>query len=537
MWRLERAFGAGRVAAAAIIGLLIVFAAVPISRPRAENLSAVGVDRVQVAGLTSAQNNVAYALEGRYAVVSPFAPSSSDDSAPLDNHFLYLVDMQGSHSVTLCDLNDPVTGASRIYPAHLVVSSDNFAFVRATSIDQRTQTATEGIAFAQINTDQSGKVSAPFQYGGFFPIDPIGDTDSSLMPTSFGLSKNGQFVCYSDGASLFIADRIQGNKYTIPIVTDYIPMQPEDDGTSDYYSITNVTVDPTNVISVTVNGRRSGQNFSQLYFYLLLESGKHAGTVKSLALVKSDSLPLGVGITPESVPAVSPDGSLGFFSTDDGSVFSVALSGSANTKLNKLGTYVSVSVLNGTAVPGPRIVQYDADGKRLTVIRQGRVPRVRRPSFIRHGKTVRRPSFIRLVEQPGAAVIQLNAETQLVSSQEAQYFGVDVDSISNTALSGDGGFYFVASVGGKTGVLMAFDKSGPQLFGSALPNIKQVMSPDASTILGMQDLDFDSGASGPTAITAPGGLVFISLGQSVEKLGGAASYKADIRRPCNDNKH
>src|SRR5215469_15966270 len=154
MWRLERALGGGRIVAAAIAGLLIVLAAIPICCPRAENLSAVGVDRVQVAGLTSAQNNVAYALDGRYAVVSPFAPSSSDDSAPLDNHFLYLVDMQGSHDVTLCDLNDPVTGASRIYPAHLVVSSDNFAFVRATSIDQRTQKATEGIAFAQINTDR-----------------------------------------------------------------------------------------------------------------------------------------------------------------------------------------------------------------------------------------------------------------------------------------------------------------------------------------------------------------------------------------------
>ncbi|HKF57212.1 MAG TPA: hypothetical protein VKJ45_17260 [Blastocatellia bacterium] len=531
MKRLSKAIGVRRLAVGAI-GLLLCIAFAPIVRPKTESLSQ-GLTRIQVAGLTSAENNVAFALGGRFAVVAPFAPSSSDDSAPLDNHYLYLVDTQGSHDVTLCDLDDPVTGASRIYPTHLIVSSDNFAFVRATSIDQRTEKPTEGIAFAQINADQNGKISAPFQYGGFFPITPVGATDPALMPTSFGLSNNGQYVCFTDGAQVLIADRILGNTYTIPIVTDYVPMPPDDDGTPDFYSITSVNVDSTNVVSVTVNGRRNGQNFSQLYFYLLLESGKHAGTVKSLAIVKSDSLPLNVGITPESIPAISPDGSLGFFSTDDGSVFSVALSGSANLKLNSLGTYVSVSVLNGTAVPGPRIVQYDADSKRLSVIRQGRVPRVRRPSFIRHGKTVRRPSFIRLVEQPGAAVIQLNAQTQFVSSQEAQYFGVDVDSISNTAWSGVGGSYFVASVGGKTGVLMAFDKSGPQLFGSALPNIKQVMSPDASTILGMQDFDFDSGASEPATITAPGGLVFMSVGHSVEMLGGAASYQANIRRPCN----
>jgi len=60
-----------------------------------------------------------------------------------------------------------------------------------------------------------------------------------------------------------------------------------------------------------------------------------------------------------------------------------------------------------------------------------------------------------------------------------------------------------------------------------------VMSPDASTILGMQDFDFDSGASEPATITAPGGLVFMSVGHSVEMLGGAASYQANIRRPCN----
>ena len=225
MWRLERAFAGGRVVAVAIVGLFIALATAPIVSPgmvspRAESISAVGLDRIQVAGLTSAQNNVAFALDGRYAVVSPFAPSSPDDSAPLDNHYLYLVDMQGSHGVTLCDLDDPVTNASRIYPAQLLVSSDNFAFVRATSVDQQTQKSWEGIAYAQIAADQNGKVSAPFQYGGFFPIDPVGDTDPALIPTSFGLSRNGQFVCFTDGASLFIADRIQGNKYTIPIVTD-----------------------------------------------------------------------------------------------------------------------------------------------------------------------------------------------------------------------------------------------------------------------------------------------------------------------------
>jgi hypothetical protein len=330
---------------------------------------------------------------------------------------------------------------------------------------------------------------------------------------------------------------VQGYKYPIPIVTDYNPLQKDDDATSDYYSITNVNVDPANIISVTVNGRRSGQNFSQLYFYLLLESGKHAGTVKSLALVKSDELPSGVGIVPGSVPAISPDASLGFFSADDGSVWSVALSGSANLKLSSLGTYVSVSVLNGTAVPGPRIVQYDEAGKRVTVIRQGLVPRVRRPTYIKHGGGVRRPTYIKLSEMPGAAVLQLNAQSQLVSSEEAQYFGVNVDSISNTALGGDGSAYFTASIGGKTGVLMSLDKAGPQLFGNALPNIKRVVSPDASTVLGMQDFDFDSSSGSPaSSITSPGGLVFMSLRQS-EDARAASVYKGSIRRPCNNVNH
>src|SRR5262249_13039798 len=102
----------------------------------------------------------------------------------------------------------------------------------------------------------------------------------------------------------------------------------------------------------------------------------------------------------------------------------------------------------------------------------------------------------------------------------------------NVALGDDESAYFTASVGGKVGVLMSLDVTGPNWIRDAFPNIKQIASSDASTIVGMQDFDFDAGGKHP-AITSPGGLVFMSLRESDKALVRSGGYKASIRRPCN----
>ena len=534
---------AGMLATLCVLPAGVLRADGPVFKPDSPGLSVTTLD---LAGVSPDINNVAFAFDGKYSVVAPFETSDPDhqDAFAGDNHYLVVTEVANpSHSFKL-DLSSQ--GQTCYYATHLIISSDNTAFVRATSADSKThRPMAEVIAYGSLVLDKN--TGDPKFDGAIITLEipkfaPASDPGS--MPVGFGVSKGGQFLVFTNGVKVMTVELATGdsNPYPVQPVPDaeYAPLpNPEDKdaATSDYETITSLDVDSNNVVSIVVNGRRRGLDFSRLYFYRLREGMKRAGTLDALAPSIDSSHIAGAQIAPQSQVAVCDDGSLGYFATTDGSFWSVELNASPTLNLNLLRNYVSLSGPSGYEA-APRNVLIDPSGRTLSVVNQGAALRIRRPTYGKHG-AIRRPTYVKSSETPGLVLVQLNDKGYVASDVEvhSQGFGNGVYAISNPAFTEGGGAYVVASYSASSGALKLLEKAGMTDVGGAVPdNIGQIASPDGSTIVGLQGFDVSSQQGASPSITG-GSLVFMSLRHSSDALVASKTYKPAIRRPCNVSNH
>src|SRR5215470_13556028 len=133
-----------RVTGLALFGTLLVVAALPLTGLKADSPAlradspVFSVKTVDLTGVSSDVNNVAFAFDGKYSVVAPFETSDPDHQDPFqgDNHYLVVTELANPSNQFKLDLT--TIGQSQTtcyYPTHLVVSSNNIAFVRATAAD------------------------------------------------------------------------------------------------------------------------------------------------------------------------------------------------------------------------------------------------------------------------------------------------------------------------------------------------------------------------------------------------------------------
>jgi hypothetical protein len=526
---------------AVILGaVLVVLAAGPIGLPKAESASSRFLSTVNVPGVSSDVNNVEFAFNGRYSVVAPFETSDPVNQDPFfgDNHYLVITDLNNPSNTIRLDLTGIGEAAtSCYYPSHLIVSSNNIAFVRATESNPVThQPVDECIAYGQLSLDRdTGAIS----FSSFITVKiPNVTGDPGAVPIDFGVSKAGEFLVFTNGYQVSTVELSTGNSYALQPVPDaqYAPLpdpSSPNSSTSDYQAITKLDVDPNNMIGVTVNGRVSGGDFSRLFFYRLREGVKRPGTMDLLAPPVESSQLHGSQISPGSVSAVSADCSLGYFVTTDGSLWSVPLNGSRSLAPSKLGNYLSISGPAGYQAE-PRSVRIDPSGKTLSIARQGATMFIRRPTYGKHRGGIRRPTYAKYDESPGLVLVYLNQNGSVAGDLEipSQGLGNGVYAISCPAFTEDGGAYVAASFFGSQGALKLFGKSGPPAdIGGAIPNnVGQIASPDGLTLVGIQDFDLTQNSPDPRT----GSLVFLSLEHGAYDV-AVASSKAAIRRPCNVN--
>jgi len=531
------------VAAMTVVPVAIINADVPSLKAETPAFS---VRTVGVTGVSSDINNVAFAFDGKYSVVAPFETSDPDRQAPFegDNHYLIVTELANpSHSVKLDLAIEGGSPATCYYPTHLIVSSNNIALVRATSADAVThQPIAEVIAYGSLVLDkESGE---PSFNGAIVPVKIpkfLAAADPGSMPIGFGVSSAGGFLVFTNGAQVFSVDFPTGSLYQMqPVPGDqYAPVPDPEDiaaASSDYQTITSLDVDSNNVVKVLVNGRSRGNDFSRLFFYKLREGVKHAGTMDLLAPPVDSASLRGAQIAPGSMVAVSENGSVGYFATTDGTLWSVELKNSASLNVMRLKDYASISGESGYQA-SPRNVLSDPAGRTLSITKQGATVNIRRPSYGRHGGGIRRPSYVKYTGNPGFVLVNLSPNGSIASDLEAhdQGFGMNASpyAISNPVFT-DAGAYLTVSYGDSQGALKLLEKSTGFFrdFGALPSNIGHVASPDGSNIVGIEDFQVSFQGSGP-GISKGGSLVFMSLRQSTDSLVRSSGYRAAIRRPCN----
>src|SRR5262249_50228887 len=221
------------------------------------------------------------------------------------------------------DLVD-TAGRQYYYPTKVYFdSASGRGFLRATQLTPDGPPV-EALCYATL-----GKDGASFD-DRLIPIQIPAVGDPSLMPTDFGLSRDGKLVVYTNGASIFVFEPLTGNNYPVgPLVQgSYAALQDYgSDYRSDYNCITRLVVDRrTNNVIVTVSSRTTENSVSRyasyIYIYALNEAaGSAFGTVDLVRLVSRREL--SGAVPPFSDIAISDGGA--YFVLDDGSVCRVGL--------------------------------------------------------------------------------------------------------------------------------------------------------------------------------------------------------------------
>ncbi|HYL99889.1 MAG TPA: hypothetical protein VEZ90_13115 [Blastocatellia bacterium] len=486
--------------------LVLSLVGVRVSRTDSSNGQLLGVETVSLPGALGDVNQVRITGDGRYALVAPFAPVHGPD-----NHFVSVTDLQNpSAPPTQIDLGN------YYYPTNLFVTQANMVFVRATGFDpsQPSGLPSEGILFFHLNTaaDQSQPSAENIT---FIPINrPVGSSDNSVIPVDFGVGLLGQFVVFTNGASIDLVSLDGRYSYPITIIPDnrYQPLTDPQDTTSDYLAISRLDVDQsTDIITITVNGRTQGTNYSNLYFYQMFESGPNYGNVNLLKLVTFDELPAGTSMTPGS-NATSPDGRYGYFVVDNGALCRVALDGDTlGTQVDVLGSYASIAAQD-PANRGPRLLQYDKLSKHFGIVNRGNIVRVRRPgnvtrpAYISGRGRVTRPAYVAINEVPGLVLGTIGFDGLISNTREFADFGTGEIGISSIVFDCNGAALFT----NYSGNLISIGNGGATGMGKSVARIGQLaLSADGTSLVGISSFSLD--AAGNQDMTNPGALVIMNI--------------------------
>ncbi|HMG33881.1 MAG TPA: hypothetical protein VKM94_08085 [Blastocatellia bacterium] len=442
--RVNRPFIRGLAAA-----LLLFSTLVP--SPFAANTSSVKSVVVELPGVTGLGNNTAFAFN-RFVLVAPYAPKGvvqdDGDLSQLDNRFLYVLDTKKSNGnpvqveLKFFDPND--SPASRIYyPSKIAFEpTTSTLFIRGTKFVQTDDgySPVEVIAYTHLTLDDSGK---PLADPYVTPIDILGvGTDTcEEAPLDFGVSQNGKYLVFTNGADLFTYDVHQGYTYRVEIVHP-------DKFSLEKSSISYLDIDQaTNILSVVWNQKSDGGSVSsEISFYKVLDDG----VLNLSKRVFAGTFPEDVFLTQGSNILLTrtqtgPDSA--WLLTNDGTLYQIDLkSDDVQADLKPVQTFSDLAQTGENQAPN--IIRYDPDQRTIIVVQQGYSVQIGRPSNGRkHG--IGRPSNGHTLLSAGRlAFVRLNRKSKVTGSSLITRDFADEGGLSNPAPGPATGQWYIATYAG-----------------------------------------------------------------------------------------
>lgn len=413
---------------------------------------------VPMPGVSSELNNIVETSAG--ILVAPFAPFglTVEDLEEkeffklpkLDNHFLYLINPE-----------DPLATPKSIdlgcyWPTKLHFDeATRTAFVRGTAY----LSAEEGgdpypaEVIAYIHVSDKGEFDPRVLT---IPIKAVGDADptalfvsteekwASSAPDEFVLGRQGKFVIFTNGASIYSFSTVEGyvNRSELIPASEY----------SLDNSITSLDInDESNTVVVVVSQKTqkkgNWKNLSDLYFFRLNENG----SFELITKVGRESLPDKIALAPGDTVAMSVDLGSGspdfaFAVTNDGTLYRISISDGA---VKPIAFFPELATGDGEQ-RAPRSVTYDPLSRSVGIVEHGRRLQISRPAFGRkgrNGKVSRSFALNRVLESPAVAVAQIGNKGKVSSSTVIVDFGIASDSVSNLAFDEEARGLFATSTG------------------------------------------------------------------------------------------
>ncbi len=528
-----------------VVVLIIAFCGVASYTLFAE--TSVKVERIEMPGADGEANNALVVFD-RYVIVTPFAPSKSpSEDAPLseyDNHYVQLIDTKKPDSEVLrADLGncyfpskviyDPAIG--NLYVRGIQYSEEWDGSLRANDV----------IAQMQLNLDDNGK---PI-FGSVVSIIRIpgrGTPSSSDAPNEFVMARKGDYLLFSNSASLFSFNVVTGFLHEYPFVdqTKY------ELGTR--ISFFDVDV-PSDTLSVSITSKEDLGNgvfqySSEIKFYRFEANA----TITSLKEVNSDGFPKGLSMAPGSNLAVSSDSETGvadfaYLLANDGSICQVDLRGeSLSGTVKVIQTFPDLAVTDPEN-SSPRIIGYDSARRMVTAVKRGYRTEIVRPLNDRPGalrRIVRPLNITRATEPPSLVMARLNRKGKLISSNvysgglEEEY-GLSnfvTDGVSTGYIATYTGKLFMISIAGGN------EQADLVMIGDLGPRVNRIeFNPVRLNVITINSLGWDEENS---TVTSPGSVVLGKVkGDSAQSSASGvllAPYNALIRggigaisKPCN----
>lgn len=533
-------------------GVLLSLFSLASYSPRAD---AVKMSYVELAGANGGQNNVAFAFD-RYLLLAPFAPTGvvleNGDLSQLDNHYIYVIDTKKPGIVLTKDLVVSASSDSSgtiYYPTKLAFDpTTQTAFLRGTRFEHKDGEieAIEVIAYVHLNLEDNGKpVFDPTVVS--FDIEGVGgELHSADAPTDLALGQKGNYLIFTNGASVFTYSLDQGYLYKVDLV------HPSEYGSDNFISYLAVDRE-SSVLSVysskkLIDKDNVAHDQSEISFYQLIEDG----TLTLLKRAYAKDLPEGSALTAGSNVAVysdpdKPDVQYALFVTSDGSLCQVDLHADGlSANVRQLVVFPELAQ-QGPDDTGPRLVKYDATKRIVGIVRQGYTAQIARPTNGRRGRIARPTNAHILSAQPVLAAAKFGKKGKVTSRNVFSTDFADQGGLSELLSVQDNGEWLTVTYSGKLFSIALsgdFENLSPRLIGELSQRTERLdYLASRDSLVAVQSCAAENDGF---QITQPGSVAIGRLisadGKSL--LAGAAQLilpgastlvrrPPAIRRPCN----
>ena len=542
--KIFKQFSTNRVMRLAVVVLMVValFGVASFSLLAETSLK---VSTVELPGADGAVNNPLFVFN-RYVIVAPFAPTTDPDEdaglSEYDNHFIHLIDTKKPEREKLS-----VDLQSCYYPTKIVYDeASSRVFVKGTEyipVGEGEYEPVDVISHLNLNLDDNGK---PI-FGSTVATLRIPGRDrlySNDAPNEFAIARRGQYLIFSNGASIFTYDTIQGFLQE----ANFVPI--EDYGPNNRISFFDVD-EASNTLTVAVNRKEEVEKdvwkySSRIQFFKLNEDGTATlfKEMSEFSFPEGAVLPAGSNIIISSgKDAGSPE--YAYFVTSDGSLYQVDLRDG-----EIFATFKIMEQFPDLAQPEPekatpRIVQYDSSQRLIVIVKSGYVLQIAKPANGRRGRIAKPANLRQAPELPALILASMNKKsTKLTSSKAYTKDFEKTGGLSNFILNEDSRGFIAAFRGQLFSLDMPQDLSQAKMamvgeIGSRVDRIEYNSS--RSTLVAIDSLNMDIET---LERTAPGSLVVAKLQDGNEQVSSLieaftssrpflAGLIPTIRRPCN----
>jgi hypothetical protein len=531
------------------VTLLLVYGVV--SYPRSADTRMKQLYSIGLGGITGTANNTVLVF-GRYVLVAPFAPTKGIaengdlDLDQLDNFSLYLVDAKKPNSPLIRkDLSgwNSTSGSKTVFFPTRVVYDDKSSnvYVRGLRFEESDGEVNPIDVIAYVNLHQDADGTPEFDSNVvLIDIPRPSNKRSSAAPLYFAVSGDGDLLVFTNGASVYSYNLIEGYVQEVGIVDS------NEYGVDD--SISYLDVDPaTNIVSICRNRKaeadaEQGTTTSELLFYRL---GRY-GTFQFLNRVNPEGFPDGTALSEGSNIAIISDpdkenSEVATFVSNDGSLCLADLHDDGPATARRLNKFEEIAQ-TGVGDSSPVLVNYDAGSKTIGIIKPGFIVQISRPSNGKKGR-ISRPSNIHITSgQPVLAMARLNKKNKIASANSFADAFKDEGGLSNV-VSGDNSQWLVATYSGKLYSVNLGDDLTDSTLGLIGPlgsNVDRIdYYSDRSSLVAISSFTMDADG---LRISSPGSLLVVKISQSpgdalVQALlptaYGLGKQAPSIRRPSN----